>query len=89
MRVEHRHWRPPRELRRTYQDYARGAGIFYAKHLLAGDRGMLGLLRSDARDYVVALATGIRRGRLDPADPALGFLPGTVVGLFQGALRFR
>lgn len=89
IRVTHHHRRPPGELGRTYREYARGAGLFYSKHLLAGDREVLRPLREDARDYAAALASGARRGRLDPTDHRLGFFPGTIVGLCQGVARFR
>jgi len=88
MVVEHRSWRTPLELRRTYQEYARGAGVFYAKHLRAGDLSMMRLLAADGMKWLKAIARAVRTGRWDATEPSLGFVPGTVKGLWQGMRRF-
>jgi GT2 family glycosyltransferase len=89
MVVHHAHWRTPAELRTTYIDYARGAGLFYAKHALAGDLRVMRHFVTDARDFLRAAAIAARTRRWDPAEPALGFIPGTFTGLWQGLRTFR
>lgn len=84
MVVWHHDWRSEAHLRRTYRAYARGLGVFYAKHVLAGHRALLTYLR---HDLVCGLAD-VRRRRLrrapdgPTADGAL--LPWLPVGFVTG-----
>lgn len=60
--VWHHDWRSPEQLVKTHRAYARAQGCFYAKHLHAGDRRVLAMLRWDLRAAVRTTARGwIRR----------------------------
>ena len=80
--VHHDDWRTPEQLERLYARYARGEGFLYAKHLRAGD---VGVLRFLARDFLWALrslasALVKRRPRwTDPRRATLRSLPGGFV----------
>ena len=52
--VDHMDWRSPEELEDLRLKYARLQGMFYAKHLRAGDLRMLKFLLSDLRGLVGA-----------------------------------
>lgn len=88
MVVWHHDWRTPAELEQLYVTYARGQGVFYAKHLRRGD---LYVLRYLARDVLAgangAMLTLLRRTppRL---DARLGILRGLPRGLLEGWRRF-
>ena len=56
--VWHHDWRTPEQLVRTHIAYARAQGGFYAKHLQAGDRRVLELLRWDLRNGVRKIVAG-------------------------------
>ena len=70
--VDHHDWRGPDELDALERRYTRARGAFYAKHLLARDRGVLGHLRWELkgsgdsfsgrrRALLAGLAAGARR----------------------------
>jgi GT2 family glycosyltransferase len=60
--VWHHDWRTPEQLVRTHIAYARAQGGFYAKHLRAGDRRVLGLLWWDLRHGARKIVAGkVRR----------------------------
>jgi GT2 family glycosyltransferase len=60
--VWHHDWRTPEQLVRTHVAYARAQGAFYAKHLHAGDRRVLPMLRWDLRHGVRSIVVGrVRR----------------------------
>jgi GT2 family glycosyltransferase len=84
MVVWHHDWRGEAHLRRTYRAYARGLGVFYAKHLLAGHRALLTYLRSD----LVRGLENARRRRLrrEPGGPTAdgGLLPWLPLGFAAG-----
>jgi hypothetical protein len=61
--VWHHDWRTPAQLVRTHVAYARAQGAFYAKHLHAGDRRVLPMLRWDLRHGLRSNLTGIVRRR--------------------------
>jgi GT2 family glycosyltransferase len=82
--VWHHEWRTPAELAHMYVQYARGQGIFYAKHLRRGDISLLA-------DVGLDLARGARRAlRICPSsrrahpDPLDGVLSGLPRGLLDG-----
>lgn len=90
MRAWHHDWRTPRQLRRTYVQYARGCGLFYAKNIRARDRRMAGLLRRDLSDLGKGVRDVLTRSGPPPwADDRLGAFPGLFIGLAQGWWRFR
>jgi GT2 family glycosyltransferase len=59
--VWHHDWRTPEQLVRTHVGYARAQGAFYAKHLHAGDRRVLPMLRWDLRHGVRSTVLGLVR----------------------------
>ncbi len=82
MVVWHKDWRAPEELRGVYRSYARGQGMFYAKHLRAGDLTMLRFIASDAYQAARALAVAAVRHRPAWSDwrrAIPGSLPGGIV----------
>jgi GT2 family glycosyltransferase len=82
LEVWHHHWRDARGMRRTYVEYARGCGLFYAKNLRRQ-----GLLR-DAMDLVKGLRAAVVRPSERWYDDRLGALRGLPIGLWQGWRRF-
>jgi GT2 family glycosyltransferase len=59
--VWHHDWRTPAQLVRTHVAYARAQGAFYAKHLHAGDRRVLPMLRWDLAHGLRSTAVGVVR----------------------------
>jgi GT2 family glycosyltransferase len=86
--VWHHAWRTPAQLERLYVDYYRGNGVFYAKHLAARDRGVLGLLLRDCYSGVRGLV-GALRGVERWTDPRRGALTGLPRGLREGWQLFH
>lgn len=87
--VWHHDWRTAVELRAVYVKYARGQGMFYAKHLRAGDGHMLRFIGRDL--YLAARGTAgrlIRPGRSHP-EWTDGVLRGLPAGLYDGWRTFR
>jgi GT2 family glycosyltransferase len=87
MRIWHHDWRTPAQMRALYRDYGVGQGVFYAKHLLAGDRTMLRFLARDLRLAVPAAYASVRERHRVP-DWAAGPLLGLPVGLWRGLRLF-
>jgi GT2 family glycosyltransferase len=87
MRVWHHDWRTPRELRRLYRRYGVGQGMFYSKHLAAGDWTMLRFLLRDLRGCGSAAGRAFVRGRRPP-DWCEGALLGVPVGMARGFRQF-
>ncbi|QEC48498.1 glycosyltransferase [Baekduia soli] len=87
--VWHHDWRTPDQLVRTHVAYARGQGAFYAKHLCAGDRQVLDMLRWDLRQGLRAMV----RGRLSRTprwqDPYREMVVWLLVGLVCGRSESR
>jgi GT2 family glycosyltransferase len=86
--VWHHDWRSASDLRQLYVDYARSRGMFYAKHLRAGDTRMI---RYIARDYYGgfrSLYSGLVRGVPRWADDRRGVFAGLHRGLRAGWRRF-
>jgi len=68
--VTHRDWRTPEQLRAVRAEYGRAAGMFYAKHLRAGDVRVLTFLIGDLR---ILARAHLRAGSVSPIDtPAVG-----------------
>lgn len=82
--VLHHDWRSPDEIVRTHVAYARAQGAFYAKHLRAGDRRILALLRWDLRHGVQAVARGMLRKAPRWQDPYREMVGSLLYGLFSG-----
>lgn len=82
--IWHHDWRTTEQLRELYVDYARSRGMFYAKHLLAGDRRMV---RYIAGDYRAGIASWLRR---EPrwASEGRGVFAGMPRGLWAGWRAF-
>jgi hypothetical protein len=86
--VRHHHWRTPEELGRLYVDYARSRGMFYAKHLRAGDWRMLRYL---AGEYFAAFKSAVSRPFSDAprwANESRGVFAGIPRGLWSGWRKF-
>ena len=89
MVVHHRDWRPREELPGLYVGYYRGLGMFYAKHLRAGDRGMLRLIAFEGVSWVRSLLSRLFHGTPRWADPRRGAFAGLPRGLRDGWRAFR
>ncbi len=89
MVVWHHDWRSPRQLRETYVVYAKGQGAFYAKHLHAGDRRVLGMLRWDLRHGLRSTVVGLVRRTPRWQDPYREMVWSLLRGLASGWLEAR
>jgi GT2 family glycosyltransferase len=87
--VWHHDWRTPEQLVRTHVAYARGQGAFYAKHLHAGDRRVLPMLRWDLRHGVRSVVLGVVRRRPRWQDPYREMVGSLLRGLAAGWLEAR
>jgi GT2 family glycosyltransferase len=86
--IWHHAWREPEELERHFRAYARGQGIFYAKHLRRRDPVMLRFLARDVRRACRGIASRLVRGRSDWPDARLALPLGVPAGLIQGWRAF-
>jgi GT2 family glycosyltransferase len=84
MVVWHHDWRTLDEIDRLHVRYMNFQGLFYAKHLRAGDLGVLPFLVRDFRDGVVGLRDQYLRGRPRGSDWRQGVLRGLPAGLLAG-----
>jgi GT2 family glycosyltransferase len=82
--VWHHDWRTPEQLVRTYVAYARAQGGFYAKHLYAGDRRVLRLLRWDLRHGLKSIVKGTLHGTPRWQDPYREMVVSLLFGLAAG-----
>jgi O-antigen biosynthesis protein len=82
--VWHHDWRTPEQLVRTHVGYARAQGAFYAKHLYAGDRRVLPLLRWDLRHGLRSVARGVVRRTPRWQDPYREMVVSLLRGLVAG-----
>jgi O-antigen biosynthesis protein len=87
--VWHHDWRTPAQLVRTHVAYARAQGAFYAKHLHAGDRRVLPMLRWDLRHGLRSTVVGIVRRRPRWQDPYREMVWSLLRGLVVGWLEAR
>jgi GT2 family glycosyltransferase len=87
LRVWHHDWRTPAQMRELHLGYGRGEGVFFAKHLRAGD---LTVLRFLARElwWLVREAGRAARAGGRPPGLARATLRGLAVGLGSGWRRF-
>lgn len=82
--VWHHDWRTPAELQHRYRVYARGQGVFYAKHLYGGDRRMWRAVADDLYRGVRATAGAVVHRRFGRPNEARALLAGVPVGLVRG-----
>ncbi|HET7127687.1 MAG TPA: glycosyltransferase [Gaiellaceae bacterium] len=87
--VWHHAWRTPAQLRRHFHGYARGQGIFYAKHLLGGDLAVIRFLARDVYRASRAAAALVLRGRGEWPDARLALIHGVPTGFAVGWRAFR
>ena len=84
MVVWHRDWRSAEQLRRHYNGYHRGQGMFYGKHLAGGDPFPLQFLARDLYAAArAAVAAGVR-GRPAWPDRRRGVLRNLLPGVWDG-----
>ncbi len=82
--VWHADWRAPEGLAPLYAGYARGAGLFYAKHLRRRDLRVLRFLLRDVRDAARGAASAALRRHPEEVDPRRGLWRGLPAGLRDG-----
>jgi GT2 family glycosyltransferase len=82
--VWHRDWRTPAQLERQYIGYGHGQGMFYGKHLAAGDPRVLRFLARDLYAGGRGLAAAVVRGVPRWADRRRSVLRGIPRGLWDG-----
>lgn len=82
--IWHHAWRTPAELELHFRGYARGQGIFYAKHLRGGDFRIIGFLARDLRRTLRGVAARMVRGRSEWPDARLALPLGVTRGMYVG-----
>jgi GT2 family glycosyltransferase len=88
MLIWHHAWRTPEQLATHFRGYARGQGIFYAKHLRRGDLAVLRFVAHDLRRAARAVAARLVRGRPEWPDARLSLPLGVARGLAEGWREF-
>jgi GT2 family glycosyltransferase len=86
--VHHHDVRGHKELERTYVNYWRGVGRFFAKNLWRGDTRTLRFLAADLGSSISAMGERMK-GRPRWTDWRRGTVPGLALGLLEGAWLFR
>jgi GT2 family glycosyltransferase len=86
--IWHHAWRGREELQRHFRAYARGQGIFYAKHLRARDPAMVRFLVRDVRRAARGIASRLVRGPAAWPDARLALPRGIAAGLVEGWKAF-
>lgn len=86
--VWHHELRDREALEARYIEYWRGQGMFYGKHLRAGDPAVLRFLMTDLHLAARAMAAAVVRGRPRWTDSRRGVLRGLPAGMLRG-LAFR
>jgi GT2 family glycosyltransferase len=86
--IWHHAWRTPADLQRHFAGYARGQGIFYAKHLRLHDLGIVRFLVRDLRRAARGIASRLLRGRSEWPDARLALPRGVISGLVSGWRAF-
>jgi GT2 family glycosyltransferase len=87
--VVHHDWRSKSQMSRRYVEYHRASGMFYAKHLRAGDFGVLRFLVADCKAYAHSVYAGWFKGVPRWADYRRGMPAGLPRGLWAGWWEFR
>ena len=87
LRVWHHDWRSGQELISLHAGYHYGQGMFYAKHLRAGDLTMMRFIAHDVYSWLSSLA-GSARGMPRWADARRGTIRGLQAGLRAGWRAF-
>jgi GT2 family glycosyltransferase len=82
--IWHHAWRTREDLQRHFAAYARGQGIFYAKHLRRHDLVIVRFLARDFRRATRGVASRILRGRSEWPDARLALPRGVISGLVSG-----
>jgi len=85
--VTHNDWRQPSELTRLYKHYARCAGRFYGKHLLAGDAHIAKQVGKDLRKGVLAWKRKFVSGTPRWQDEQLELPLWVPIGVIEGILE--
>jgi GT2 family glycosyltransferase len=88
MLIWHHAWRTPEQLAIHFRGYARGQGIFYAKHLRRGDPAVLHFVAQDLRRAARAMVARLVRGRPEWPDARLSLPLGLARGLVKGWREF-
>jgi GT2 family glycosyltransferase len=88
MLIWHHAWRTPEQLATHFRGYARGQGIFYAKHLRHGDLAVLRFVAHDLRRAARAGVARLVRGRPEWPDARLSLPLGLARGLIEGWRAF-
>jgi GT2 family glycosyltransferase len=88
MLIWHHAWRTPGQLATHFRGYARGQGIFYAKHLRRGDLTVLRFVAQDLRRAARAVAARLVRGQPEWPDARLSLPLGVARGLVTGWREF-
>jgi GT2 family glycosyltransferase len=86
--IWHHAWRTPADLERHFAAYARGQGIFYAKHLRRRDLRIIRFLARDVRRAARGIASRIVRGSSEWPDARLALPRGVTSGLVSGWRAF-
>lgn len=86
--VWHHAWRSAADMSRLHRSYGHGQGLFYAKHLRAGDPAVVRFLVRDLYRGARGLAAQAVRRRGDWPDPRTGLLAGLLAGLAEGWRTF-
>lgn len=86
--IWHHAWRTPEELGRHFLGYARGQGIFYAKHFRQGDLKVVRFLAQDVRRAFRAAVARLVRGSGEWPDARLALIRGLPVGFIAGWRMF-
>ena len=87
--VWHHDWRTREELQQLYVTYARGQGVFYAKHLRRRDLSIIRFVLRDVSHGLRGTAARLLRGRPPWSDWRQGRLRGLPGGLVEGWRRFK
>ena len=82
--IWHHAWRSPADLEHHLLAYARGQGLFYAKHLRRGDLRVARFLMRDLYRGARGVAARVVRGRSEWPDHRAGLLRGVLIGLVAG-----
>lgn len=82
--VWHHDWRTRDQLRELYKGYARGDGVFYGKHLRAGELRALGYVLGDIQGAVRGLLASVVLPERRDWDHRLLVLPALLHGVAEG-----